>query len=535
MFSGMSLARRIQLTLLGIALILLSSTVIFFYYDEKALTEELVEQNLENMALNYFDSINAMMLTGTIANRQIMQKKMLSHESIVEARILRGTGITSVFGAGHSDQAAKSAFERSGLKGEKSLKIFELDGQRLMSLILPIEATDDYAGTNCLTCHQVDKGEVLGAVKLTYDLTDVDESIVSSVTKAALMQLVFTIIGFSILGLIFNRLVLFRLKRLQKTIKSVEDNLDLNQEIVVHHDDELGAVSKALNSMMRKFKDSYLFVADSANRLVEAAETVDEISDLTKNSMINNKKGTDSVAAAIVELDASATEVQQNTQVASQKSEMANHKAAESLSLVEDAKNGINHLRDQVIENTQKITELSERTNEVGSVLEVINGIAEQTNLLALNAAIEAARAGEQGRGFAVVADEVRSLATRTRESIDTIQQTISQLQQDAGNAVESMTSVSQQASDKAEDVTNVASLLVDITGQIEELDALNCQIANAAEQQNLAADEINHSTVRISEVADESSKDAIRGKEVSEQMLALANELKVQVAKFKL
>lgn len=535
MFSNMSLARRIQLTLLGIALILLSSTVIFFYYDEKKLTEHLIEQNLESMALSYFDSVNAMMLTGTVANRHIMQKKMLSHDAITEARIIRGDGINKVFGKGNSDQAPTSNFERQGLKGERGIEVFKLDGKRLMSLILPIKATDDYAGTNCLTCHQVANGEILGAVKMTYDLTEVDKSIVGSVTQAAIMQLIFTIIGFSILGFIFNRLVLFRLKRLQRTIKSVEDNLDLNQEIIVHHNDELGAVSKALNSMMRKFKDSYLFVADTANRLVDAAETVDEISELTMNSMINNKKGTDSVAAAIVELDASATEVQQNTQVASQKSEMANHKAAESLNLVEQAKNGINHLRDQVMENTQKITDLSERTNEVGSVLEVINGIAEQTNLLALNAAIEAARAGEQGRGFAVVADEVRSLATRTRESIDTIQQTISQLQQDASNAVESMTSVSQQASDKAEDVTNVASLLVEITGQIEELDALNCQIASAAEQQNLAAEEINQSTVKISEVADESSKDAIRGKEVSEQMLALANELKVQVAKFKL
>jgi len=205
------------------------------------------------------------------------------------------------------------------------------------------------------------------------------------------------------------------------------------------------------------------------------------------------------------------------------------------LKLVEEAKFGINQLRDQVIENKEKITVLSERTNDVGSVLEVINGIAEQTNLLALNAAIEAARAGEQGRGFAVVADEVRSLATRTRESIDTIQQTIAVLQSDASDAVNSMNSVSQQASEKAEDVNEVANLLVEITSQIEELDALNCQIASAAEQQNLAAEEINQSTVRISEVADESTQDAIRGKEVSEQMLGLANELSKQVAKFKL
>jgi len=532
---SMSLAKRIQLTLILTAVTLLVFTVVFFYQDEKSLSEELVEQNLESMALNYFDSINAMMLTGTIGNRKIMQDKLLSHDSIVEARIIRGEGITKVFGTGFSDQKAKNEVEKQGLKGERGLEVYSEEGKRYMSLVLPIEATDDYSGTNCLTCHQVSNRDVLGAVKLTYDLSNVDKSIVSSVTKAALIQLVLIAIGFSVLAITFNRLVLFRLKRLRKTIRTVEKNLDLNQEIVVHHDDELGAVSRALNSMMKTFKESYLFVADSANQLVTAAKTVDEISELTKDSMINNKKGTDSVAAAIVELDASATEVQDNTKVASDKSESANLKASESLKLVEDAKFGINQLRDQVIENKEKITVLNERTNDVGSVLEVINGIAEQTNLLALNAAIEAARAGEQGRGFAVVADEVRSLATRTRESIDTIQQTIAVLQSDASDAVNSMTSVSQQASEKAEDVNEVANLLVEITNQIEELDALNCQIASAAEQQNLAAEEINQSTVRISEVADESTQDAIRGKEVSEQMLGLANELSKQVAKFKL
>jgi methyl-accepting chemotaxis protein len=535
MFTSLSLARRIQITLIVIAALFLGSTLLFFYHDEKGLSEKLVQQNLESMALNYFDSVNTMMLTGTISNRQIMQDKMLAHDSITEARILRGEGITNVFGPGHRDQSAKSEFERDGLKGMKAYETFELDGKRMMSLILPIEATDNYSGTNCLTCHQVSEGDVLGAVKVTYDLTEVDEAISASMTQAALLQLVITVVGFVSLGWIFNRLVLFRLKRLQRTIKSVEENLDLNQEIVVHHDDELGAVSRALNSMMLKFKESYLFVSDSAHKLVNAAKTVDEISDLTKNSMINNKRGTDSVAAAIVELDASATEVQQNTQVASDKSESANQKASESLKLVEQAKFGINSLRDQVIENTDKITKLSEQTNEVGSVLEVINGIAEQTNLLALNAAIEAARAGEQGRGFAVVADEVRSLATRTRESIDTIQQTIGVLQSEAENAVNSMNSVSQQASEKAEDVNEVANLLVEITGQIEELDDLNCQIASAAEQQNLAAEEINQSTVRISEVAEESTQDAIRGKDVSEEMLGLAYDLKQQVAKFKL
>ncbi|OUR63306.1 chemotaxis protein, partial [Colwellia sp. 39_35_sub15_T18] len=243
----------------------------------------------------------------------------------------------------------------------------------------------------------------------------------------------------------------------------------------------------------------------------------------------------DSVAAAINELDASANEVQQNTQSAADKSVSANERASQGLSLVNQAKTGIDALRDKVIDNTDMITELSKKTNEVSSVLEVITAIAEQTNLLALNAAIEAARAGEQGRGFAVVADEVRSLATRTRESIDQIQATIGALQQDAKGAVASMNDVSQQANEKADDVANVANLLVDITTEIKELDELNCQISEAARQQNIAADEININVVNISNVAGKSSDDAIRGKEISEHLLALANDLNEQLAKFKL
>ncbi|MCW8832054.1 MAG: methyl-accepting chemotaxis protein [Colwellia sp.] len=185
--------------------------------------------------------------------------------------------------------------------------------------------------------------------------------------------------------------------------------------------------------------------------------------------------------------------------------------------------------------NTDMISDLSNKTNEVSSVLEVITAIAEQTNLLALNAAIEAARAGEQGRGFAVVADEVRSLATRTRESIDQIQTTIGALQNDAKGAVDSMNDASKQANEKADDVANVANLLVDITTEIKELDELNCQISDAARQQNLAADEINVNVVNISNVAEKSSEDAIRGKEISEHLLTLANALNEQLAKFKL
>ena len=535
MLKQLSLAKKINMALVLIGIIFLSTTIFFFYDDEKQLAEHFVERNLESLALNYFDSVNTMMLTGTIANRQLIQNKILSQDDIVEARILRAPALTKIFGQGNSDQSPTNEFEQQGLKGEKAFKQFTQDGKRMMSFIMPVKASSDYRGTNCLTCHQVKENEILGAVKLTYDLSSVDKDIVDSITKATLLQFFITFICFALLSYTLKKLIFFRLKRLTNTIQTVAAELDLNKVIKVNHHDELGAVSSALNEMMAKFKTSFLLISGATEQLIESAKAVDEISSLTREAVLEQKNGTDSVAAAINELDASANEVQQNTQSAADKSVSANERAGKGLVLVEQAKKGINELRDKVIENTVMITDLSNKTNEVGSVLEVITGIAEQTNLLALNAAIEAARAGEQGRGFAVVADEVRSLATRTRESIEQINATIHTLQVGAQGAVDSMNIVSQQANDKADDVANVASLLVDISGEIKELDELNCQISSAAKQQNLAADEINVNVVNISNVAQKSSEDAIRGKEISEHLLSLAYELNVQLAKFKL
>lgn len=531
----MSLAKKIHLALTLIGVVFLSTTVFVFYHDEKDLAEHFIERNLENLALTYFDSVNTMMLTGTMANRQLIQKKILSQDDLVEARILRSQAIINVFGEGFADQKAKNSFEEAGLTGTKAFEKFTLDGKSMMSFIIPIRASEDYRGTNCLTCHQVSENEILGAVKLTYDLSTVNKEITSSITHAAILQLIITLVSFILLSLILKKLIFNRLKLLSSAIKSAAQDLDLKKEMEVTHRDELGSVSIALNEMMNKFKMSFMSIAQASSQLTESAKEVDDISTLTLQAVLEQKNGTDSVAAAINELDASANEVQQNTQSAADKSVSANERTSQGLVLVEQAKIGINDLRDKVIENTAMITDLSDKTNEVSSVLEVITAIAEQTNLLALNAAIEAARAGEQGRGFAVVADEVRSLATRTRESIEEIHATMSRLQVGAKGAVESMNIVSQQASEKAEDVSNVADLLTDISGQIRELDDLNCQISDAAMQQNIAADEINVNVVNISNVAEKASDDALRGKTISENLLSLSYELNTQLSKFKL
>lgn len=531
----LTLARKIQLALVVIGLSLLLTSVVYFYNDEKNMAQDYVAINLESIAQNYFDSVNTMMLTGTMANRKIFQEKILSHDSIVEAKIIRSDIVNKLYGKGFDDQIATDDFERSGLNGTQSTRIIKENGKRIMQFIMPMQASKDYRGTDCLGCHQAKEGDVLGAVKVSYDLSASDSNIQTSMIKAGLLQLAVTLIGFSILGWIIHKLIFMRINRLKGHLKAIESNLDLSKTLKIHHNDELSDLSRAINSLMSKFRESLMSVSEATSALTSAATDVNSISMLTKEAVLTQKSATESVAAAINELDASATEVESHTKFAAQKSIEANQGADEGLIIARDAHQGINSLRDEVQINSKTIEELSVKTSEVGSVLEVITQIAEQTNLLALNAAIEAARAGEQGRGFAVVADEVRSLANRTGESIIEIQTTITSLQQTAAQAVDSMTNVSQQANQKADSVANVASLLTNIASQIRELDELNAQITTAAHQQNIAADEINENVINISDVAEQSAEDAIKGESISHSLLQLAEDLSKQVARFKL
>lgn len=532
---NLTIAQKIYAAIITTSIALLITTVTFIHKDEKALAEQLIEQNIASTAQNYFDSVNTMMLTGTIANRQIVQNKLKEQAGIVEARIIRGKGITDTFGAGFADQKAQSAIDKKGLAGQQVSQIIDKDGRRFMEYVMPIKASSDYRGTNCLACHQTSEGEVLGAVKISYDLSDVDGKILSSMYHAALIQIIISLLGFGVLGFVFYKLVLFRLNRLKNKINNVAEGLDLSKEVKVHHDDELGAVTKALNHLIVNFKSSFETVSTAAEKMIISAKEVDDISDISKSAVLSQKQATESVATAINELDMSASEIETNATQTAQQSIETNKMSQQGHELAQNANQGIHQLKDQIAANAEMILQLNDQTKEVNVVLDMITGIAEQTNLLALNAAIEAARAGEQGRGFAVVAEEVRSLAIRTQDAIGQIQETITSLQSNAADAVTSMTQTSEEANLKAEDVDRVSSLLVQITEQISALDEMNSQIDNAAKQQNLAAEEINQHIVNIKDIADQSSDDVIRGKSVSVHLLELAYELEEQVKRFKL
>jgi methyl-accepting chemotaxis protein len=243
---------------------------------------------------------------------------------------------------------------------------------------------------------------------------------------------------------------------------------------------------------------------------------------------------TSQVATAMSQMSASVAEVASNTANAATAAEAANHAAAEGRDVVQSTISAIEKLADEVEAGATLIGHVEKESESIGSVLDVILGISEQTNLLALNAAIEAARAGEQGRGFAVVADEVRSLAQRTKDSSEEIQNMISNLQNGTRDAVQAMKQGQDQARSSVEQAGLAGQSLETIGESVNSIHDLSVQIANAVEEQSSVAEEINRSIVNINDVAEQTATGAQQTSTASDDMARLAEQLKELVGRFK-
>ncbi|KZN35913.1 methyl-accepting chemotaxis protein [Pseudoalteromonas luteoviolacea S2607] len=530
-----SIQHKIYALLAITGVLVLIASILSNSNQQKSLAEKTVETNIRLLADNYFDSINTMMLTGTMANRQILGDKLRNHDNIEDAHIIRGEKVNALYGQGNPNESPQSDSERAALNGKELLVIEQKGDKRIMTYLKPMVASADYKGTNCLGCHQAQEGDVLGAVKISYSLEEIDDTVhENTLLSTGILTTIFAT-AFLILGVLFRKLFIVRLKNLGRTMRLATTNQDLSLRIDDEIDDELGRLATNFNKMMAAFKDSIAEVSRSSKVLIHSAEHIYTAAETTETAIQSQKQGTDSVAAAINELESSSSEVKNTTHFASEKSDSSNHLAEQSMSIAHTTEQSINQLAQDIRDASNQVSQLQTQTLAVGKVLEVISSIAEQTNLLALNAAIEAARAGEAGRGFAVVADEVRTLATRTHDSTDEIRRTIDKLQQEAEQTVNAMNASCAEADDRAQQVQQVAQALKDISSQMHEINALNVQIADATEQQNLAAEEINQSVIAIRDNAEQSLIDAHGSKQVSEELLDLARSLDEQVRGFKL
>jgi len=309
---------------------------------------------------------------------------------------------------------------------------------------------------------------------------------------------------------------------------------DLTKRLIESGKDEITDLSIAFNHFAEKVHSIILQVSDSTAQLTNAAEKMSSITDETSQGAQQQQSETEQVATAMNEMTATVQEVARNATEASSSAQSADEEAHSGKKVVDKAIASITALADEIESAKTVISKVESDTNDIGVVLEVIRGIAEQTNLLALNAAIEAARAGEQGRGFAVVADEVRTLASRTKQSTQEINGVIERLQNSARQAVQAMITSSERSQTSVAQASEAGKSLAAITDAVSTIRNMNIQIASAAEEQSCVAEEINKNIVNISHIVEKTATGANETLSSSNDLETLATELNSLVGQFK-
>ncbi|NWD23224.1 methyl-accepting chemotaxis protein [Pseudomonas yamanorum] len=354
--------------------------------------------------------------------------------------------------------------------------------------------------------------------------------------QARSLQLISTLLAL-LVGIVAAVIITRQITRpLRETLAVVERiaSGDLSHNIQVTRRDELGVLQQGIQRMGTTLRELISGIRDGVTQIASAAEELSAVTEQTSAGVNSQKIETDQVATAMHEMTATVQEVARNAEQASQAASAADGEARAGDKVVAEAIAQIERLAAEVARSTDAMTHLQQESNKIGSVMDVIKAVAEQTNLLALNAAIEAARAGEAGRGFAVVADEVRGLAQRTQKSTEEIEGLVAGLQ-NGTQQVAAVMNNSRSLTDSSVELTRKAGVsLENITRTVSNIQSMNQQIAAAAEQQSAVAEEISRSIVNVRDVSEQTAAASDETAKSSVELARLGGQLQQMVSHFR-
>ncbi len=354
--------------------------------------------------------------------------------------------------------------------------------------------------------------------------------------QARTLQLISTLLAL-LVGVIAAFIITRQITRPLQETMAVVDRIasgDLSHNVIVTRRDELGVLQQGIARMGVTLRDLISGIRDGVTQIASAAEELSAVTEQTSAGVNSQKVETDQVATAMHEMTATVQEVARNAEEASQAAAAADGEAREGDKVVNEAIAQIERLASEVVRSTEAMSVLQQESDKIGSVMDVIKAVAEQTNLLALNAAIEAARAGEAGRGFAVVADEVRGLAQRTQKSTEEIEGLVAGLQ-NGTQQVSAVMNNSRALTDSSVALTRKAGdSLENITRTVSNIQSMNQQIAAAAEQQSAVAEEISRSIINVRDVSEQTAAASDETAKSSVELARLGGQLQQMVSHFR-
>jgi methyl-accepting chemotaxis protein len=358
----------------------------------------------------------------------------------------------------------------------------------------------------------------------------VNEAIMTILTLAGLF--VFLFISISIL---IPKMIVSPMRNLISHINELAGGGgDLTKKIDIQSEDEIGEMGHSVNNFIESLRSLLVQIITLGNQFAEQSKALEKLSNRNKKVTDGAMQETNLLATSITQMSASVHEVAQNANNAAAQAQQANDESQSGQKVVESTKQAISTLSEEVQHSANVIEQLKNDASTIDTVVNVIRGIAQQTNLLALNAAIEAARAGEQGRGFAVVADEVRALASRTQSSTEEIQEMIGALQDSADQAFTIMQQGKSRAETAVEHSNEARTSLGNINNAIALMADMNTQIAAAAEEQSMVSSEISENANKLSMFSKEAAELSEGVSDSTNSLACMAAQLRTKLSNFK-
>ncbi|MDD5299697.1 MAG: PAS domain-containing methyl-accepting chemotaxis protein [Gallionella sp.] len=531
-FKNWSLKAKLQFMIQASLIIVLATAQVIISASLREEPKKLAVEKGEQLANEIIDSANMLMVTGQIGevnNRKLLLHKIGSSKSIKSARLVRAKQVVDLYGPGLPEEQVDSDAQRQVIESKKQSITFMNDerGAQMVRVITPYLASKDFHGTDCTGCHAAQEGVVLGVSDVVVDLKSDDDKVFRTEMQMLGGQLALQIFLFFFIGYSVDKYVRRPARMVSNEFRNImEGNLDTELDLSIR--DEMGLMLCEIQTMqcyLRTMVDEIATpVGQMQQRIVDMDARVSSVAD----NVVNEQDHIQQIASTMEEFSQSIAEV------ASMAADSLTDARAMQEIIIANAdrmQGQINPAMSKAVDTVQSssktIIDLSAAIQKIGVIANAIKDIAEQTNLLALNAAIEAARAGEQGRGFAVVADEVRKLAERTSTSTKDIAGTIGEINSISESAVKSMQGA---ITDVEAGVTLVqmnSEGLKKIRAAMVNVDERMEHIATAAREQSVASESVANSLERVTSLVDNNTQSAKDAKLAAEELARSAAELK--------
>jgi aerotaxis receptor len=529
-FKNWSLAGKLQFSIQTTLIIVLSAAQIFISANLREESKTLAEERGVQTANQILDSFNMLMVTGQAsdtANRELLIKKFSSGMNIKSVQMLRAKPVIDLYGAGMPQERVKDEAQRQVIESKQPVMTYGKDekGDLTLRVITPYEASKNFHGTDCTTCHQATEGTVLGASDVVIDLQPDYDRIHHMEMQTILGQVALQVFLYFFIGYCVKQYVRIPANSVRKEFRDImEGNLDGELDISIH--DEMGVLLCEIQTMQSYLRTMVDEIITPVKRMEERIVEVEGKVSVVANNAVTEQDHIQQIAATMEQFSQSVAEVASMAADSLKDAKAMQQIVDENSSNMEKSIVATGKVATTVQSSSKTITDLGVSIQRIGTIANAIKEIAEQTNLLALNAAIEAARAGEQGRGFAVVADEVRKLAERTAASTRDIAQTIAEINAISEAAVVSMQGAVTEVEGgitlirrNGEGLKQIMSAASSVAERVEH-------IASASKEQSVAGESVAQSLERISGLVDNNTQSAQETKSATEELAKSADEL---------